>query len=338
MIKLKKIIFVLLIISLLLASGCKKTQKDPKKQLEELKTGTEGISLSFVPNSPPDIVHIEPTVKNFDVMIEIKNKGAYPAADDPRRIEGRLYLSGYDQNLVQWDRNNVDLGSLLLPSKSQVNLQGGFDVAAFKAEAQNLDSLNVEKYEPILLATACYKYETAATASVCIDPNPYSTVKEKKVCQVHDITLSSQGAPVAVTKIEETASYATTQFKVTIKNVGTGDVLKFDQLEKCNPTGTARLEREDIDKVHVERIAVGQQELLCWPFVDVQDSRARLQSGFIRLINNEGSVTCELQKKDQSGYAGGNTAYITPMTIRLKYGYKAIAEKKIQIKVVSQQK
>jgi len=335
-IKLKKIIFALLIISILLASGCKKTQKDPKKQLEELKTGAEGISLSFVPDFPPDTIHIEPNVKNFEAMIEIKNKGAYPAADDPRKIEGKLYLSGYDKNLVEMAPENLDLNSLLLPSKSPVNLQGGSDVAAFKAEVQNLDSLNVEKYEPVLMATACYKYETTATASVCIDPNPYSTIKEKKVCQVHDVTLSSQGAPVAVVKIEEAAFSAKTQFKVTIRNVGTGDVLKDDQIDKCNPFGTSRLGREDVDKVYIERIAVGQQELQCWPFVDVTDSSAKQQSGFIRLVNNEGSVICELEKKDQEGYAGGNTAYITPLTVRLKYGYKAIAEKKLQIKVVSQ--
>ena len=43
-----------------------------------------------------------------------------------------------------------------------------------------------------------------ADVVVCIDPDPYSVVQEQKVCNIGDVSVSGgQGAPIAVTRIEE---------------------------------------------------------------------------------------------------------------------------------------
>ncbi|MBI2652174.1 hypothetical protein HYX00_01805 [Candidatus Woesearchaeota archaeon] len=317
---------------LILVSGCK-GKKDVKKSLEEIRTGSEGITMSFLPNAPPDKIYAEQTDKNeFDVVLELRNKGAYPQPGQGN--VGRVYLSGYDSKIINFetqgsdDKLSADIYSKALEGKSTINPNGGLDLVTFKGKV-SYSNLNVEKYEPILLATACYVYETIAGPPVCIDPNPYTTVKEKKVCEVQDISLSNQGAPIAVTAINEEAFATKTQFKITIKNVGGGDVLKRDNLkDKCDPFGEQKnkVTREDIDKVWIDEVKVGSRQIKCSPFVD---KREKDITGYIRLINGEGFIICEFPKEE---YKDSKTAFITPLTIKLIYAYRNTAEKKIQIK------
>jgi len=78
-IKLKKrLVFILFIALLILISGCK-GKKSTEKSLEEIRTGTEGIVMNFLPNAPPDKIYAEQTDKNeFEVVLELRNKGAFP--------------------------------------------------------------------------------------------------------------------------------------------------------------------------------------------------------------------------------------------------------------------
>ena len=327
MINLKKnIIFALFLILLILISGCT-GKKDVKKSLEEIRTGTEGIVLSFLPNAPPATIHVEENAENsFDAVLELKNRGAYPQPEDQIGAPfGDVYLSGYDRNILQFTPESFNLNDRTLEGKSTINPNGGLDLATFKGTI-SARNLNVEKYEPTLLATACYTYNTIAGPSVCIDPNPYSTIKEKKVCAVQDLTLTNQGAPVAVTTINEEALATKTQFKITIKNVGNGDVIKPGSLGKCSPYGDDKVLREDIDKVQLEEVQVGNRRLTCRPFVDGGTDGV---SGFIRLVNGEGFIICEFFKTD---YENSKTAFTTPLKIKFNYLYRNTVEKKIQLK------
>ena len=331
MIKLKKrLVFILFIALLILISGCK-GKKSNEKSLEEIRTGTEGITMNFLANAPPTTIHVEKgageNANSFEVVLEMRNKGAFPQPNEGTAPDGKIYLSGYDPNIINFrDTNIQDTNRKALEGKSTINLSGVLVIAPFKVFIQ-VDNLNVDKYEPTLLATACYFYQTVAGPSVCIDPNPYSTTNEKKVCQVQDISLSSQGAPVAITKIDEEAFATKTQFKITIKNAGNGEVIKYDMLNKCGPSGEKIL-REEVDRVHLQEVRIGNKELTCGPFTDTGGSAARGRGGDVRLINGEGFVICELPSSDY----GSKTAYITPMTISLVYIYRNSIEKKIQIK------
>ncbi len=330
MINLKKRLIVAFILILLISiSGCK-GKKDVKKALEEIRTGTEGIVMSFLPNAPPDKIHVEegatPETNSFDVVLELRNKGAFPQPEDNIGAPfGDVYLSGYDRNILEFKPESFNLNDKTLEGKSTINPNGGLDLATFKGTVKT-ENLNVEKYEPTLLVTACYTYNTIAGPSVCIDPNPYSTAKEKKVCEVQDLTLTSQGAPISVTKIDEEALATKTQFKITIKNVGGGDVIKPGSLGKCSPYGDDKLLREDIDKVQLEEVQVGNRRITCRPFVDGSPQGV---SGFIRLINGEGFIICEFPK---TNYELSKTAFTTPLKIKFNYIYRNTAEKKIQIR------
>lgn len=335
----KRLVIVILIIALLLISSCsltgkKGTSTSKSSKREDIRTGTQGIVISFLPNAPPDKIVVEQgadsRLNSFEVILDIRNKGAYPQPEDgvPAPI-AKVFLTGYDRNVIFFEKNPPleDLSSKPLDGKSTINPNGGQDLITFKGYV-NIENLNVEKYEPTLQATTCFQYWTVAGPSVCIDPDPYSTVSGKKVCEAQDITLSSQGAPIAVTKIEEEAFASKTQFRITVKNVGAGDVFKDKALEKCGPEGE-KIVREDIDKIYVRQVKIGNKELLCGPFIDRPNADVRERAGYIRLINGEGHIICELQSGD---YSSTKSAYTTPINIMLLYGYRNVAEKKFLIK------
>ncbi len=333
MINLKKLIVFALLILLVVFSGCK-GKKDVKKSIEEIRTGTDGIVITFLPLNPPDTVHIDQNTNKFDIVLELQNKGVYPPGDSPTGPNGKTFIGGHDAKIVNIKpKDTNDLATKALQGKSLINLNGGSDLITFTAEV-NLANLNVEKYPVTLLATACYEYETIAGPTVCIDPNPYSTIQEKKICQVQDIALSSQGAPVAVTKVEEEAFAEKTQFKITIKNVGLGDVIKYEAAEggeKCNPlVGDKKLTRDDVDKVLLSEVKIADYQLQCKPFAE---STGPIQgtSGSVRLINGEGSIVCDFTKQAYQNYRDSKTSFTTPLTIHLKYFYRSTGQRNLLI-------
>ncbi|MBI2559391.1 hypothetical protein HYW20_08770 [Candidatus Woesearchaeota archaeon] len=332
----KNLIFIIFLTLIISISGC--SGKKTSQSVEELRVGTEGLSMNFLPNNPPDIVHAEqdtdPNSNRFDAILELRNKGAYPELGKGTGVgglalNGRVYLGGYDPSIVVFFDPSppvADLNTKTLEGKTSINPNGGVDFVTFKGRV-SIDTLNAEKYEPILLATACYSYETIASSSVCIDPNPYSTIKEKKVCEVKGVSLSSQGAPIAITQINEEAFATKTQFRITIKNVGNGEVMRNSVMadDKCNPFGDNKVEREDIDKVYLYGAKIANKELQCGPF---DGNLVKSSIGYIRLVNSEGSIICEMPS---SNY-GSKIAYISPLEIRLGYVYRTTAQKKMLIK------
>ncbi len=329
MIKLKKITIIILL--LFLASSCSGSSSS-KTSIENVRTGTEGISMAFLPNNPPDVVHAEKDYDTFDVTLEMRNNGAYPQPDENNKLGLQVYLSGFDKNIVDIPQAETMKISNGLLGKSTINPLGGLDLLTFKGKI-NIDKLNVQIYEPILMATACYRYETTAGPQVCIDPDPYAEIREKQVCMVSDAKLSSQGAPVAVTEIGEEAMAEKTQFKITIKNVGNGDVLTSDAAEtKCNPgvkrSEGASITREDVNKVFLQSVKVADVQLECGPFTD----QAKGTVGYIRLINNEGFVLCNLEKSRYDQYKRSSASFTTPLVINLVYGYRNTIQRKLTIK------
>ena len=335
----KRFILASLLILLVVISACSLTGKTgtstsskSKKAVEDIRVGTQGIVVSFLPNNPPDRIVVEEGAENsIKVVLQVNNKGAYPQPDEgPKRgaapDPAKIYISGYDSNIIKFPQREVDLGTKALEGRSTINPNGGIDFVNFEGKVQ-AEGLNVERYEPILLATACYHYNTIASPQVCIDTDPYSEISTKKVCEVADISLNSQGAPIAVTKVAEEALATKTQFRITIKNVGGGDAIKPTSEHKCDPLGTDKLQREDIDKVFVAEVTLGNKQLNCGPFAE---GPIKYTTGIIRLINGEANLICEFPRQDYP--QGANTAYTTPLKIHLGYTYRTTIERKVLIK------
>ena len=165
----------------------------------------------------------------------------------------------------------------------------------------------------------CFLYATYAAPTVCIDPAPYS--EDKKVCYPKPYTgTNGQGAPVAVTYIEQENTPRQVMFYIHIKNVGGGKVYDPGKLEMCSPYFPGRVSNQDLDVVYIGDIRVSGdlQRLDCTP------------NDFVRLDpkTGEGIVTCVYNIP----YAGVRSAYLAPLVVELWYGYSRVAEKTVIVK------
>lgn len=315
----KASIFIIFLLSLIVIAGC--SGKD--KKADEVAEGTDGVIMEFAEGYPQDKYVVSAAREPISVFLDLKNKGAYPKENPAEQAllgQGKIFLNGFDAAIIDIEKSS-NLSKLFLLGKSSVNPQGGIDTIEFSGNiiAENLQA---EEYNPTILATLCYPYVTKASPTVCIDPSPFD--KQNKVCEIEDLELKSQGAPIAITKIEEDASGKIRRFKINIKNAGGGDVINFASLEKCDPS--KRLKADDFDFVELISAKIGTVDLLdnCEPFA----KGSKGINNLIRLFNGEGSVACTL---DISELGKVDSAFITPLNIKLRYGYRSTISKQIEI-------
>ncbi|MBS3103012.1 hypothetical protein J4458_06245 [Candidatus Woesearchaeota archaeon] len=331
----KKVVLLLAFLLLIvILAGCKNSQTKGAKS-EQAFTGTQGLVVNFLPNNPPDKLIADSNQVEIPILIEVRNRGTYPAPDKSERWSENdvIFLSGFDPKLIpNWRVDNKDSGeenpkiSLSLKSlegKNILNPEGGYDSAEFVGSL-DISNLKIDRYKPSFLVTACYNYVTRATPTVCIDPNPFSLTKEKKICDVKAVSLTNQGAPVAVTRIEEEILRNSFNFKIYFKNVGGGDVIAVDKLNRCAPAPSSeKLDRKDIDLVKIVDVKLSDESIKdsCKPVAEVDGSR-----DYARLFNNEGFIVCSAPKREEI-----KTAFTTPLSVELLYGYRNSISKTVEI-------
>jgi len=319
-----RLVFTVFLAILMLMPSC------TKSGLSSGSSGAEGISISFLSNRPPDKVVADSAEVEVPIMIEVRNKGAFPKAErdsgDGWDNNDVVFVSGYDPNiLTSWKVNGKGLTAPIalmsdksLEGKGSFSPNGGYDTMEFSA-LLSTGNLKQGRFKQSFLVTACYQYRTRADTNVCIDPEPYAVTTEKKVCQIGPVSLSSQGAPITITKIEEEVLRNSIQFKIYFKNAGKGEVLKKESLAKCGPVGQGVIDRKDIGLIRAKEVRVGGMNIegSCKP---------RDNEGYARLVNNEGFVICSMPKEE-----GGKNVYSSAMFIELEYGYRDSISKTVEI-------
>ncbi len=296
-------------------------------------TGTEGLVMNFVPNNPRERVVVGENSEEIRFLIEARNKGTY---SEGTTLDGSVFLSGFDPKIITFSGSNPETSTAIpmksasggeskfLERRSVLNPVGGYDIFEFVGTI-NGNNIKLEAYEPIFSATACYRYQTVAGAPVCIDPKPYD-VRKDKVCAVQPIALSSQGAPIAVTSIEPEVVGKKYQYRITIKNVGGGDVVRAEPA-KCNPhqpDTTLQLSRKDFDLVQFTEAKIQENPLTCRPLVNFEGDTKK----YIRLIDGSAFIICTLDKQLIDTQT---TAFTTPLEITLGYTYRNNIQRSIQI-------
>ncbi len=306
----RKITLIVIIFLLFFSFGCTPATEETSV---DYRKGTQGIVMNFMTDMPPAKMYDSMPI---DLVVEIKNKGAYPQPNPltgwaiiPKGV-GTLYLSGFDTAFISGMPKSMDIPPL--EGKNVYNSEGGYDVVSFRGNIIDFDSRNIDKYTANFLVTSCYNYQTIASQTVCIDPEPYSTKQKTRVCTVPpSYSLSGgQGAPVAVTKVEETVLSNKIQFKIYIKNLGDGQVIDKNRLNIDCPYS---LDYTNLDKVYVSGRVSGYS-LSCRP------------TNPIMLINGIGSVICTVPKPTMS-----RSAYTTPLQVNLEYGYSSSIQKSVEI-------
>lgn len=354
--KIKKTLLILSTI-LIFIIGCT-PQASQEGSNYKYASGSKGVIMNFLSGTPPSEIYSEYPHSEIviPISIEIRNQGNYPTPEDNREgvtnlwktsnHDDLIYISGYDPGLfssTSWKEGEkqADLINSVYPvikfedrlnnleGKSIYNPNGGYDLIELTATA-DLKKIKSEKYSPNFLVTLCYDYKTKATSDVCIDPRPFSTAKEEKVCSISDKTLNDQGAPVAVTKIEQKAISNSMQFKIHFRNVGGGDLIALDLTSLCSGQeidGRKELKNNDLNLVKVLDVKIGEKSIKdnCNQLIKVGDYER-----YARLINNEGFIVCTL--KDYK--ADVASAYITPIYVEFGYGYRDTISKTVDIILV----
>jgi len=303
-----KITGIALILILLAIVGCSRGPSNQNVQ-EDYHTGTQGITINFLTNSPPSRVY---EGDNLDIAIELQNKGAFPG--EGNSLTGKLELSGFDPASIRgsWDGGGNMPTSL--EGKNQGNPEGGYAVMTFKDRSGVRVPFDADYYEPTILVHSCYKYETEADVMVCIDPDPYEVVEERKVCKIGDVSVGGgQGAPISVTRVEEEVGSDKIYFRIYISNSGDGSAMLTGAYSDC----PFNVELEDLDKVTAKIKLPYDASPDCSPKGTASDP--------IRLTNGQGYIFCKFAKP------ATQSAYRTSLNINLDYVYSSSVSKQVRI-------
>jgi len=305
--KIIKIILPVTIILVLFISGCVTNPFVATTTQDDFRTGSQGILMEFLTNAPPSEIYEE---YPFQIGIILKNIGAYDTKN------GFVSFT-IEEDYMELMNQNQGAVSFSLKGKSVSIPTGDQLIKLVKAETKKIDEQS-EQHESTILVSTCYQYQTKKDVTICIDTDVYDLKKMQKVCVVKDITLTPQGAPVAITKIEsdmlpaEDDNLIKPAFKIYIKNVGNGEVIdkgKISDICSSDP-----IDYKELNTVGI-KVMLSNEELECKPEP-------------LKLRNNEDEVRCTLEK----GISKNKATYTAPLTIELNYGYTYSMSKKITIK------
>lgn len=317
----KKIIFIIFVV--LFITGCNirtgptdKTDGELIRPIEvQIHKGTKGLDLEFVKGQPPTNVW---EGEAFPITLQLKNKGAYAIQRGLLAITGNLYF-GVDID-VQFE----------LEGKSEFNPEGEFSFEKFSATAGFVDDDKTDSFFVI----ACYEYKTFASATLCINPRVMEIDNEipRGECRVGTVSVSGgQGAPIAVTKIEEEIlpmgqDALRLNLKIAVSNRGGGKVVNVGAYDKdCRGIALAA---EEIGLVQVDEIRFSNYRLGSEQFPikcpNLKDNSFTLDSS--------GQFTIECYA-DMDPEIIGSVAFTTPLLTELSYGYTQLSgSKSITIK------
>ncbi len=312
--KKKKVKSLLVVLAFIILSGC----GGRSISVPEIYTGTQGLEMKFLKDAPPDKVWEN---QLFVAGLEFANDG-------PVDIYNAVITLGIEEDymeLMSWDpQSNFIIQNLNyyqstfdILGKTLINPEATRGVVTMKLKARSLMSQS-ETHTSLITATACYDYQTILKQNVCIDSDIYNIHKGVKVCEADDISLSSQGSPIVVSKVETsmiTNSEGTTvtpHFRMFIRNSGNGVVISSDSVTACS---SSSIQKDDVNELGI-KAKLFDKRLTCSPEV------FRLNE------DNEAEVTCELS----SGINPEQTAYISVLVVELDYGYTFSISKKVEIK------
>jgi len=299
----KTILSIITIIFLL--SACAGQGDNLPLTNKDIFKGTDGIKINFLDNAPPTDIYEE---KNFRVGLSVRNAGAsFTAVGD--------ILIGYESDYMTLDGAKTQ--SINLEGRSLHNIYGEEEKYFFDFTSGTVDEMTTHHLSNIY-ATACYLFQTIASTAVCVDTDIYDEKQSDKVCTSKDHSLSSQGGPVAVKKIEYDMipigdNEVKPVFKIWVQNVGNGMVIEKNSIsEACSSSSLTREDDLGIISVNVE---LGDQRLDCSPIP-------------MKLQKDQDYVRCELTE----GISTDFITYQSILKITLDYGYTFTVSKSIDIK------
>ena len=182
----------------------------------------------------------------------------------------------------------------------------------------------------MIVLNACYPYSTVFSETICIDTDPNELSVAQKTCTTKDITSSGQGAPIAITKVEQKIVPANSVDKVKLqltihaKNKGDGIIINPDKYSDICTGG--RMGEEDYNQIRIKSVkfsgyeyeygSSGHSEIVCEP----NPMKKNKEDYYTR---------CSLT--NDNGIDKSKLTFETNLVIELEYGYKQTISKEIEI-------
>jgi len=309
----KKILFIIL----LFIAGC----SGIRESVVDFHKGTEGLSIDFLENAPPDeIILIEGN--EFLIGVGMENRGAATILEGSLKItsfKDYIDIKGGSDCRFQKNINNGIICDLpRLRGKSLEMKEGEFSPLYLNAE---LDSEKINKEEEgitDILETinieSEYKYNTEASIDICV--NDVKDVFDiEKSCEAKPETLSGQGAPVAVSKIEYFTSNINSEknridFMITFEDKGSEqDKIKDNKI--------------NLDEISFSGYSTDESDLNKKIICDTDNKIELTESG-----EDKNMITCH-------AYTDKTPAYSSILKINFNYEYYTKKSKKIKIKKIT---
>lgn len=342
-----KVLLKITILFLVFVIGC--TGSYPITGVD-IYRGTDGLTLEFIEDTPPDEV-FEKTIIPLGIIL--KNEGAYDITDGYitfsleedymllDKTSTRTSKRGrkdYDERFdwidderILWEAGKPQI-KFSLNGKSVENAEGEQEIMTLKSEVRALEELS-QIHESSILATACYDYKTQLAANVCVDTDIYNLKGVVKPCEVRDLSFSSQGAPVAVTRIEteimpmDIPNMVRPQFLIHIQNKGDGLVIKKEPEVISDACSEKPLNYTKLGIIFINVYLGGDQKKLSCDVTDKEeDNDEKIE--IVKLRDNKGVARCVLE----DGIDEKEGTYPSPLKIELDYGYTHTISTEVIIK------
>jgi hypothetical protein len=308
--KLLALLFLVLVI--IGISGCERMEGEPGTGTEEYRTGSKGLTLEFPVDTITKAYENDPEVR---MMVEVKNEGAFPQYDQIGQLNGRIWVGGFPRDIVDLRPDTDLLDEEALEGKSSYNPDGGYSSVIISGPVFQLPH-GTTYYKTKAIITATYRYETAGSTEVCVDPFPKGTTVREKVCDVDDygsVSMGTQGAPVAITRIEEDTTHRALLFKIYVENVGDGLIIDENDISKNPNRG---YDWDKLNKVRLTDVTIGNRMMTeCRPDI----------GNYLTLTEGEGQIFCKLST------AGIESVYTAPLNVKLRYAYANSISKDLEI-------
>jgi hypothetical protein len=305
----KAILGILLIAAL--AIGCTEQSQTTVSKAQPFIGGTTGIVVDFTGDSPPTEVDDGGDFP-FDVVVELRNVGEYTVNKEDMEVKiigiRPEDFSKSEGELTQHPEENV----VATRKDPEGDINEGPPVYVTFSDFNHKEKL-VGNTEFTFRAEVCYKYQTTATAQLCIRKNNIDP-EDDGVCEISEHkTVYNSGAPVTVTEFKEFGrAKKKVGFEFKIQHMNNGNI--HEKGSNCNQ------ERKYEDEVYVEVDTKFGGGLKCSGLSDGDDT-----SGYVKMFGENRIVSCTQEVDTDSDYE-------TDVTIKLTYDYRDDTEATVLVK------
>jgi hypothetical protein len=259
---LPSVYFILMLMVVASYVGC--SGNVSSQEPANFRTGSQGLDMRFVSGNQYTFYE----GSDVSLLMELRNRGTAP-------LYGELFLTGYDPNFLSLSIFPSRIMSI--EPKNEFDPNGDFaQIYTIAANGVRLPN-NREKFSQSIQVTACYEYETLASAEVCVDPDPMNRRIDNKVCQLNAQAPGGQGHPVVITGIQPFVNSQDIRFQIRIANSGQGQI--YDKRVSFGQCASG-LNFDQVDLVYVRSVRLAGRALTCEPLNPV------------RLLNGVGTINC----------------------------------------------